>query len=161
MTKTGTGMCLVCCRTLILSHHCFFFSYQTFLNQCFVCEPLPDTDATISLPSALEDFFLPGRRNKTRIQFNFYGTQKLFQVLKCSLVTICLLVLLFSLFIRLFSLLPLSIVRQCRLYDAYSCDILKGKFKMSFLERVKWEYQHHSYVCQMNMKPHQGGDCLV
>lgn len=72
---------IVCCRrTVILYDECCFFFPQTFLNQGFESEPLPDADATISLPSALEDFFSPGQRNKTRVQFHFYGTQKLFQV---------------------------------------------------------------------------------
>ncbi|XP_056898420.1 adhesion G-protein coupled receptor G6 isoform X3 [Takifugu flavidus] len=52
---------------------------QIFLNRSFVSEPLPDTAATISLPSDLEDFFSAGEGNKTRIQFHFYGSQKLFQ----------------------------------------------------------------------------------
>nr|XP_046262818.1 adhesion G-protein coupled receptor G4 isoform X3 [Scatophagus argus] len=54
---------------------------KIFLTQGFVSEPLPDTDATISLPSALYNFFsfLPGKRKEIRVQFNFYGTQKLFQ----------------------------------------------------------------------------------
>nr|XP_029133557.1 adhesion G-protein coupled receptor G4 isoform X8 [Labrus bergylta] len=52
---------------------------KIFVNQNFVSEPLPDTDATIALPPALHDLFLPGKDNKTRIQFQFYGTEKLFQ----------------------------------------------------------------------------------
>ncbi|TKS72207.1 G-protein coupled receptor G4 [Collichthys lucidus] len=52
---------------------------KIFLDPNFLSEPLPDTDATISLPSELHDLFIPGQRNKTRVQFNFYGTQKLFQ----------------------------------------------------------------------------------
>ncbi|XP_044061882.1 adhesion G-protein coupled receptor G4 isoform X2 [Siniperca chuatsi] len=52
---------------------------KIFLNQSFVSESFPDTDATISLPSALHNFFPPGERNKTRIQFHFYGTHDLFQ----------------------------------------------------------------------------------
>lgn len=55
---------------------------QIFLNRSFASEPLPDTDATISLPSDLEGFFSAGKGNKTRIQFHFYGSQKLFQVHK-------------------------------------------------------------------------------
>ncbi|XP_039976498.1 adhesion G-protein coupled receptor G2 [Xiphias gladius] len=49
---------------------------KTFVNQGFVSGPLPDTDATISLPSALQSFFT---RNTTRVQFQFYGTADLFQ----------------------------------------------------------------------------------
>lgn len=66
----------------MLSYHLFIFFLllQTFLNQGYTSEPLPDTNATISLPSALADYLKPGERNKTRIQFNFFGTQKLFQV---------------------------------------------------------------------------------
>ncbi|XP_042348822.1 adhesion G-protein coupled receptor G6 [Plectropomus leopardus] len=51
---------------------------EIFVNQSYVGEPLPDTDATISLPSELHNF-LPGDRNKTRVQFQFYGTDELFQ----------------------------------------------------------------------------------
>ncbi|XP_067455735.1 adhesion G-protein coupled receptor G6 [Thunnus thynnus] len=50
---------------------------KTFVNQSFTSEPLPETDATISLPSALYNFF--PERNKTRVQFQFYGTEELFQ----------------------------------------------------------------------------------
>lgn len=63
---------------IVSERGCFFV--QTFLNQGFVSEPFPDTEATISLPPELRDLFVPGKRNKTRIQFHFYGTQKLFQV---------------------------------------------------------------------------------
>ncbi|XP_023277381.1 adhesion G-protein coupled receptor G4-like isoform X1 [Seriola lalandi dorsalis] len=49
---------------------------NTFVNQSFVSKPLPDTDATISLPSALHNFF---KGNTTRVQFQFYGTDDLFQ----------------------------------------------------------------------------------
>ncbi|XP_076595857.1 adhesion G protein-coupled receptor G4a [Chaetodon auriga] len=52
---------------------------KIFLNQSFVSEPLPDKDAIISLPSELHNFLNPGQHKKTRIQFNFYGTQELFQ----------------------------------------------------------------------------------
>ncbi|XP_038556127.1 adhesion G-protein coupled receptor G2 isoform X2 [Micropterus salmoides] len=52
---------------------------EIFLNQSFVSQPLSDTNATISLPSTLHNFFPPGERNTTRVQFNFYGTQDLFQ----------------------------------------------------------------------------------
>uniref|UniRef100_A0A8C5GJ70 Adhesion G protein-coupled receptor G4b n=1 Tax=Gouania willdenowi TaxID=441366 RepID=A0A8C5GJ70_GOUWI len=51
-----------------------------FVNQSFVSDPLPETVATISLPSGLNKFFQPGVRNKTRIQFHFYGNTELFQV---------------------------------------------------------------------------------
>uniref|UniRef100_A0A672YPL4 Adhesion G protein-coupled receptor G4b n=1 Tax=Sphaeramia orbicularis TaxID=375764 RepID=A0A672YPL4_9TELE len=53
------------------------FSGLTF--GVFASDPLPDTDATISLPSELNNFFTPGERNTTRVQFQFYGTQELFQ----------------------------------------------------------------------------------
>ncbi|XP_035524672.1 adhesion G-protein coupled receptor G4 [Morone saxatilis] len=52
---------------------------KIFLNQSFVSQPFPDTIATISLPSAIHNFFLPGQGNKTRVQFHFYGKQELFQ----------------------------------------------------------------------------------
>lgn len=66
---------------------CFLSSPpQVFLNQSFVSGPLPDTDVTISLPSELDGYFVPGEGNKTRVQFHFYGSQKLFQVHKHSLV---------------------------------------------------------------------------
>lgn len=45
-------------------------------------EPLSDTDVTISLPSELDGYFAAGEGNKTRVQFHFYGSQKLFQVYK-------------------------------------------------------------------------------
>ncbi|XP_074529758.1 adhesion G-protein coupled receptor G2 [Halichoeres trimaculatus] len=51
---------------------------QIFINQSFVSEPLPESDATISLPAALHDLFPPGDVHTTRIQFQFYGTQELF-----------------------------------------------------------------------------------
>lgn len=50
---------------------------QIFLNQSFMGEPLPDTDATISLPPAIHDFLQPGG---SRVQFQFYATDDLFQV---------------------------------------------------------------------------------
>ncbi|XP_034454866.1 adhesion G-protein coupled receptor G4 [Hippoglossus hippoglossus] len=49
---------------------------KTFVNWNFVSEPLPDTDATISLPSELNNCFT---RNTTRVQFQFHGTPELFQ----------------------------------------------------------------------------------
>ncbi|XP_028316297.1 adhesion G-protein coupled receptor G4 isoform X2 [Gouania willdenowi] len=52
---------------------------KIFVNQSFVSDPLPETVATISLPSGLNKFFQPGVRNKTRIQFHFYGNTELFQ----------------------------------------------------------------------------------
>lgn len=82
-TPTGDG-------TALVTHCCCFLSFssppQVFLNQSFASEPLPDTDVTISLPSELDDYFVPGEGNKTRVQFHFYGSQKLFQVHKHSLV---------------------------------------------------------------------------
>lgn len=51
-------------------------------------KPHPTANATISLPSALNDFFPTGGRNTTRVQFQFYGTHELFQVLYSS-VTFC------------------------------------------------------------------------
>lgn len=47
-------------------------------------KPHPTANATISLPSALNDFFPTGGRNTTRVQFQFYGTHELFQVLYSS-----------------------------------------------------------------------------
>ncbi|XP_028271747.1 adhesion G-protein coupled receptor G4 isoform X2 [Parambassis ranga] len=52
---------------------------QVFVSQRFESDPLPYTNATISLPSALDSFFPPGVRNSTRVQFQFYGTGDLFQ----------------------------------------------------------------------------------
>ncbi|XP_069388135.1 adhesion G-protein coupled receptor G6 isoform X2 [Paralichthys olivaceus] len=49
---------------------------KTFFMWDFVGEPLPDTDATISLPSELQNCFT---RNTTRVQFQFHGTNELFQ----------------------------------------------------------------------------------
>ncbi|XP_062249160.1 adhesion G-protein coupled receptor G4 isoform X1 [Platichthys flesus] len=49
---------------------------KTFVNWNFVSEPLPDTDATISLPSELNNCFT---RDTTRVQFQFHGTPELFQ----------------------------------------------------------------------------------
>ncbi|KAA8588760.1 hypothetical protein FQN60_010105, partial [Etheostoma spectabile] len=69
---------------------------EIYVNQSFVSEPSPETDATISLPSELHNFFSPGERNTTRVQFQFFRTDGLFQVLsfQCSLVTVCHIVLL-------------------------------------------------------------------
>ncbi|XP_047440345.1 adhesion G-protein coupled receptor G4 [Mugil cephalus] len=52
---------------------------KVFLNQSFVSESPPEASATISLPSSIQDFFPPHLRNKTRIQFQFYATDDLFQ----------------------------------------------------------------------------------
>ncbi|KAM6924195.1 adhesion G-protein coupled receptor G6-like [Xenentodon cancila] len=52
---------------------------ETFVNQSFGSDPLPQTNATISLPSQLNNFFPTGVRNTTRVQFHFYATQDLFQ----------------------------------------------------------------------------------
>ncbi|KAL3044649.1 hypothetical protein OYC64_013021 [Pagothenia borchgrevinki] len=52
---------------------------EIFVNQNFESEPLPDTNATISLPSELYNYFPPGERNTTRIQFQFYASNELFQ----------------------------------------------------------------------------------
>uniref|UniRef100_A0A4W6EDU5 Adhesion G protein-coupled receptor G4a n=1 Tax=Lates calcarifer TaxID=8187 RepID=A0A4W6EDU5_LATCA len=49
---------------------------KTFVNKSFVSEPLPNTNATISLPSTLYNFFT---KNTSRVQFQFYGTNDLFQ----------------------------------------------------------------------------------
>ena len=57
------------------------FLSQVVINPSFVSEPLSETNASISLPSQLNDFFPPGGRNTTRVQFQFYGTQDLFKVL--------------------------------------------------------------------------------
>ncbi|XP_068571143.1 adhesion G-protein coupled receptor G6 [Cebidichthys violaceus] len=52
---------------------------EIFVNHSFVSGLLPDTNATISLPSELHNFLPSGERNKTRVQFQFYGTDDLFQ----------------------------------------------------------------------------------
>ncbi|XP_051934892.1 adhesion G-protein coupled receptor G2 [Hippocampus zosterae] len=52
---------------------------NVLVNQSFEGKPIPDANATISLPSTLHNFLPPGQRNKTRVQFQFYGTQDLFQ----------------------------------------------------------------------------------
>nr|XP_012773042.2 adhesion G-protein coupled receptor G4 isoform X1 [Maylandia zebra]XP_023010521.2 adhesion G-protein coupled receptor G4 isoform X1 [Maylandia zebra] len=54
-------------------------SPEMFVDQGFVNKPHPTANATISLPSALNDFFPTGGRNTTRVQFQFYGTHELFQ----------------------------------------------------------------------------------
>ncbi|KAL6117451.1 adgrg4 [Pungitius sinensis] len=54
-------------------------SPQVFFNPDTVDELLPDTNATICLPSELNNFFPSGERNTTRVQFQFYGTDDLFQ----------------------------------------------------------------------------------
>ncbi|XP_077466014.1 adhesion G protein-coupled receptor G4a [Stigmatopora argus] len=48
----------------------------------FESKPIPEANATISLPSSLHNFLPPGQKNKTRIQFQFFGTQDLFQDLQ-------------------------------------------------------------------------------
>lgn len=57
------------------------FLSQIFLAPSFVDEPSPHNEASIALPSELHDFVIPSGGNETRVQFNFYGIQKLFQVL--------------------------------------------------------------------------------
>ncbi|TDH07474.1 hypothetical protein EPR50_G00106460 [Perca flavescens] len=52
---------------------------EIFVDQSFMSELLPETNATISLPSELHNFFPPGERNTTRVQFQFFGTDDLFQ----------------------------------------------------------------------------------
>nr|XP_040029884.1 adhesion G-protein coupled receptor G4 [Gasterosteus aculeatus aculeatus] len=52
---------------------------QVFFNNDIVGELLPDTNATICLPSELNTFFPSGERNTTRVQFQFYATDDLFQ----------------------------------------------------------------------------------
>ncbi|XP_027863851.1 adhesion G-protein coupled receptor G4 isoform X2 [Xiphophorus couchianus] len=52
---------------------------EIFVNQSFVSKPLAETSATISLPAEINNFFPPGVRNTTRVQFHFYGTPNLFQ----------------------------------------------------------------------------------
>ncbi|XP_019718863.1 adhesion G-protein coupled receptor G4 isoform X2 [Hippocampus comes] len=52
---------------------------NVLVNQSFEGKPIPAANATISLPSTLHNFLPPGQRNKTRVQFQFYGTQDLFQ----------------------------------------------------------------------------------
>ncbi|KAM7417411.1 hypothetical protein PAMA_017186 [Pampus argenteus] len=50
---------------------------KIFVNYSFMSDPLSEIDAAISLPYALHNFFSEG--NKTRVQFQFYGTEDLFQ----------------------------------------------------------------------------------
>uniref|UniRef100_A0A096LZM4 Adhesion G protein-coupled receptor G4b n=1 Tax=Poecilia formosa TaxID=48698 RepID=A0A096LZM4_POEFO len=52
---------------------------EIFVNQSFVSKPLAETNVTISLPAEINNFFPPGVRNTTRVQFHFYGTPDLFQ----------------------------------------------------------------------------------
>ncbi|KAK5617370.1 hypothetical protein CRENBAI_006982 [Crenichthys baileyi] len=52
---------------------------EIFVNNSFVSQPLAETNATISLPSDLNNYFPPGVNNRTRVQFHFYGTPDLFQ----------------------------------------------------------------------------------
>ncbi|XP_075902454.1 adhesion G protein-coupled receptor G4a [Nelusetta ayraudi] len=57
---------------------------ETFINQSYTTQPLPNTDATISLPVGCSHYLKPGQRNETRIQFHFFGTLELFQDLRIS-----------------------------------------------------------------------------
>ncbi|XP_061899842.1 adhesion G-protein coupled receptor G2-like [Entelurus aequoreus] len=52
---------------------------NVFVNRSFEGKPISGANVTISLPSALHNFLPPGARNATRVQFQFYGTQDLFQ----------------------------------------------------------------------------------
>lgn len=52
--------------------------WKTFVNQTFSSDLFPDADATISVPVALQWFFT---ENRTRVNFQFYGTYDLFQVI--------------------------------------------------------------------------------
>ncbi|XP_049610927.1 adhesion G-protein coupled receptor G2 isoform X2 [Syngnathus scovelli] len=52
---------------------------NVLVNQSYEGKPISEANATISLPSTLYNFLSPGERNKTRVQFQFYGTQDLFQ----------------------------------------------------------------------------------
>ncbi|XP_061755989.1 adhesion G-protein coupled receptor G2 [Nerophis ophidion] len=52
---------------------------NVFVNRSFEGQPISGANVTISLPSALHNFLPPGARNTTRVQFQFYGTQDLFQ----------------------------------------------------------------------------------
>ncbi|XP_037118984.1 adhesion G-protein coupled receptor G6-like [Syngnathus acus] len=52
---------------------------NVLVNQSYEGKPISEANATISLPSTLYNFLSPGQRNKTRVQFQFYGTQDLFQ----------------------------------------------------------------------------------
>ncbi|XP_037635374.1 adhesion G-protein coupled receptor G6 [Sebastes umbrosus] len=51
---------------------------EIFVSQSFESQPFPDTNATISLPYEIHNYFPPGERKKTRVQFQFYGTNELF-----------------------------------------------------------------------------------
>ncbi|XP_013860150.1 adhesion G-protein coupled receptor G4 [Austrofundulus limnaeus] len=52
---------------------------EVFVNHSFVKKPFPEVNATISLPSELNNFLPTGDKNTTRVQFQFYGTPDLFQ----------------------------------------------------------------------------------
>nr|XP_061786101.1 adhesion G-protein coupled receptor G6-like [Nerophis lumbriciformis] len=52
---------------------------NVFVNRSFEGKPISGANVSISLPSALHNFLPPGARNITRVQFQFYGTQDLFQ----------------------------------------------------------------------------------
>ncbi|XP_061691689.1 adhesion G-protein coupled receptor G6 isoform X2 [Syngnathoides biaculeatus] len=56
-----------------------FTEPSVFVNQTFEGKPIQEANVTISLPSALYNFLPPGKGNKTRVHFQFYGTQDLFQ----------------------------------------------------------------------------------
>ncbi|MED6278870.1 hypothetical protein CHARACLAT_028456, partial [Characodon lateralis] len=57
---------------------------EIFVNKSFVSQPLAETNATISLPSDLKNYFPPGVSNRNRVQFHFYGTPDLFQDLNLT-----------------------------------------------------------------------------
>ncbi|KAM3612761.1 uncharacterized protein V6R79_014067 [Siganus canaliculatus] len=52
---------------------------EIFLNQTYDSDSLLNTDASISLPSSLQNFWWHGHNNETRVQYGFYATKKLFQ----------------------------------------------------------------------------------
>lgn len=51
---------------------------QVFVDQKFVSDQIPNTEASISLPPEVQNFFSQDR-NTSRVQFQFYATDELFQ----------------------------------------------------------------------------------
>lgn len=51
---------------------------EVFVDQQFDSDQIQNTKASISLPSEVQDFFSP-ENNSTRLQFQFYATDELFQ----------------------------------------------------------------------------------
>ncbi|XP_034037909.1 adhesion G-protein coupled receptor G4 [Thalassophryne amazonica] len=70
--NTYKGLTFGASSTLSNSHP------QVLIKHNFESGPLPDTNATISLPTVLHITF-PADKIKTRVQFQFYGTEDLFK----------------------------------------------------------------------------------